>query len=156
MSRTSKIEHVVILKSKFDLDDRRVFFGQARLMPDRIVLKGLFYKRMIALSTIKEVRWSSNLIVLGLDDGDEVDLIIQSAALWKYELQARCGLTDNISTFEDLKSPSLGTDNAKLNEGSASDATGDASTTQVPTVSPGRESSYRIKSQFAQDRPQKD
>ena len=47
-----KVEHVVILKSKFDLEDRRVFFGRARLLPDRIILKGLGYKRIIRLSMI--------------------------------------------------------------------------------------------------------
>lgn len=94
MGKNLKIENVVILKSKFQLEFHRVFFGVAKLMPDRMVLRGLFYKRVILLTEIQEVRWSSNLVVLGLFGGEELEMIIQSAALWKYELQSRCNLTD--------------------------------------------------------------
>jgi len=153
MSRTSKIEHVVILNSKFNLEDRRVFFGRARLMPDRIVLKGLFYKRVVSLDAIQEVRWSSDLIVLGLRDGDELELIIQSAALWKFELQSRCGLTDNASTFPDPKRSEKPAGSTPAPSGLTP---GDASSTEIPSVSPGRESTYRVKSHFAQDRPSND
>jgi len=76
VARSQKIENVVILSSRFDLEDRKVFFGKAKLLPDRIILKGLFYKRVISIDEIKEVRWSSSLIVLGLYDGDELELMI--------------------------------------------------------------------------------
>ena len=72
MGRSSKIEQVVVLKSKFDLEDRRVLFGKARLLHDRIVLKGWFYKRVITLESIQEVRWSSDLVVLGLGTGKKL------------------------------------------------------------------------------------
>ena len=72
MGRSSKIEQVVVLKSKFDLEDSRVLFGKARLLPDRIVLKGWFYKRVITLESIQEVRWSSDLVVLGLGTGKKL------------------------------------------------------------------------------------
>ncbi|NQV72733.1 hypothetical protein HQ496_06395 [bacterium] len=159
MGRSSKIEQVVILKSKFDLEDRRVLFGTARLLPDRIVLKGWFYKRVIALNSIQEVRWSSDLVVLGLSDGEEIEMIIQSAALWKYELQARCGFTDVVQNLDKLNP---GSSNGDINstdvKGSpdfkedlfgSKDSPTNGSATQ-------RESSYRVKTAFAHDRPHTD
>jgi len=158
MGRSSKIEQVVVLKSKFDLEDRRVLFGTARLLPDRIVLKGWFYKRVITLESIQEVRWSSDLVVLGLRDGEEIEMIIQSAALWKYELQARCGFTDVVQNLEKLNPASSNGDlNSTGENGSAefkddlfgSKDSANGSTTQ-------RESSYRVKTAFAHDRPHTD
>lgn len=152
MVSKKKFEQVVVLKSKFDLEDRRVFFGVARLIPDRIVLKGLFYKRIIELDQIREVRWSSQLIVLGLFSGEELELVIQSPALWKFELQARCGLKDSINTFEKVK---ISTDSdRKITEDeislSANLATEDGVT---PKPVPTRESTYRLKPGFTPDRP---
>lgn len=147
MAQSQKIENVVILSSKFDLEDRKVFFGKARLLPDRIVLKGWFYKRIIPLDNIKEVRWSSSLIVLGLYDGEELEMIIHSAALWKFELQARCGLTDSNSGFDTL----LPT--AESNTSSSSD--GESRPVNPPKLVV-RESTYRVKSGFVGDRPSTD
>lgn len=165
MGKNQKIENVVILKSKFDLEFHRVFFGVARLMPDRIVLKGLFYKRVILLSEIQEVRWSSDIIVFGLFGGEELEMMIQSAALWKYELQSRCNLTDSViplvekggdsqasgSTIQDLPIPNLNATKLSVSQQEL-DYPGSAA-----KISPSvRESSYKVKSAFAQDRPQKD
>jgi hypothetical protein len=83
-----------VLESRFDLEERRVWFGKAKLMADRIVLKGWGYNRRIYLKDIVEVRWGGDELVIVLQDGEELDMRIRAAALWKYELQARCGLTD--------------------------------------------------------------
>jgi len=83
-----------VLESRFDLNERRVWFGKAKLLADRIVLKGLGYHRRIYLKDIVEVRWASDELVIVLEGGEEIDLAIRAAALWKYELQARCGLKD--------------------------------------------------------------
>jgi hypothetical protein len=83
-----------VLESRFDLNDRRVWFGRAKLLPDRMLLRGIGYERRIMLQDIVAVRWAADELVLVLADGDEVDMTIRSAALWKYELQARCGLKD--------------------------------------------------------------
>lgn len=72
-----------------------VLFGKAKLMADRIVLKGLFYEERIMLADIVEVRWAHDRLVIVTADETEFDMIIQAAALWKYELQARCGLQDS-------------------------------------------------------------
>jgi len=147
VARSQKIENVVILSSRFDLEDRKVFFGKAKLLPDRIILKGLFYKRVISIDEIKEVRWSSSLIVLGLYDGDELELMIQSAALWKYELQARCGLTDTNAGLDALPSA----------HGALEDSSSDGESRPVePPKLVVRESSYRVKPGFAGDRPTTD
>ena len=161
MASSGKIEQVVVLKSKFGLEERRIWFGLARLLPDRIVLKGLFYKRIIFLDAIQEVRWSSDLIVLGLFDGEEVELIIQSAALWKFELQARCGLTESTQNLAALKTtnpepvdPSGDGDGSEV-DGFISDLF-DSKENPSGGSTPHRESSYRVKTLFAHDRPKKD
>ncbi len=165
MGKNAKIENVVILQSKFDLEYRRVFFGQAKLMPDRVVLKGLFYKRVIMLAEVQEVRWSSDLIVLGLYNGDELEMIIQSAALWKYELQARCGLTDSVAPLVEKGGDSV-YPNANLNElpiptlnvrpPSTAQHELDYPENGSKITASSRESSYKVKTAFAQDMPQKD
>jgi hypothetical protein len=165
MAKNTKVENVIVLQSKFDLEFQRVWFGTAKLMPDRIVLKGLFYKRSVMLSQIQEVRWSSDLIVLGLYDGDELDMIIQSAALWKYELQARCSLTDPAMPLVEIDAV---VDNPKwtsLESGlpKSQPETSipiqkelDLSENGFKPVGSTRESSYKVKSLFAHDRPQQD
>lgn len=47
------------------------------------------------LADIVEVRWAHDRLVIVCADDSEFDMIIQAAALWKYELQARCGLQDS-------------------------------------------------------------
>ena len=85
-------------------------------------------------------------------------MIIQSAALWKYELQARCGFTDVVQNLEKLNTASSNGDlNSTGENGSAefkddlfgSKDSANGSTTQ-------RESSYRVKTAFAHDRPHTD
>ena len=165
MAKNTKIENVVVLQSKFDLEFRRVLFGTAKLMPDRIFLKGLFYKRTIMLSQIQEVRWSSDLIVLGLYDGDELDMIIQSAALWKYELQARCSLTDSAMPLVEndtvVDNPTWTSLESNLPKSQPESFIPiqkelDLSETGFKPTGSTRESSYKVKSLFAHDRPQQD
>ena len=154
MGRSSKIEQVVVLKSKFNLEYHRVFFGVARLLPDRIVLKGWFFKQIIFLDSIQEVRWSSDLVVLGLSDGEEIEMMVQSAALWKYELQARCGFTDVGHNMEGMNNSSTGAEKStEFNEELFPPKDKDAPTNGSSTH---RESSYRVKTLFAHDRPHTD
>ena len=183
------------LESRFDLNDQRVWFGKAKLLADRIVLTGLGYHRRIMLEDILEVRWAADELVIVLADGDEVDMTIRSAALWKYELQARCGLKDaGMATGlpDALKSapvrprpedidlqpqltPGTPTGDGVQGPDSAetlghATAAGDGSQGSEPADSdeadtaPGeqtemflqRESTYRIRSSFADDRPGRD
>ena len=174
MGRSRKIEQVVVLKSKFGLEERRVIFGIARLLPDRIVLKGLFFKRVIPLEQVQEVRWASDLVVLGLYDGEEIEMIIQSAALWKYELQTRCGLTDaalNVDTFNakdsqvgenvDSQPKTNGVDGGLFDSKPVDFKPVDPNDTATKDLDAQakilqRESTYRVKTLFAHDRPHKD
>ena len=130
-------------------------------MPDRIILKGLGYKRIINLDSISEIRWSSDLLAIGLEDGDEVDLMIQSAALWKFELQARCNLKD-VKADSHLKTEQA----PESDENQPRASSFEFSSVDTPNTPeafpedlfedplPQRESSYRLKSGFAEDRPQ--
>jgi hypothetical protein len=75
MPRRGKVDQVVILKSKFNFEHDRVFFGRARLLPNCIILKGLGFKQIVRLDEIQEIRWSSDLLAIGLTDGTEIDMI---------------------------------------------------------------------------------
>ena len=154
MAGRGKVEQVVILNTKFDLEDRRVFFGRARLLPDRIVLKGLGYKKVVKLDEIEEIRWSTDLICLFLDNGEEVDMMIQSSALWKFELQSRCGLSDSSTQLVSAKTMEANSVEEKSepaeNIESVLDALCDES---EPETLPKRESQYRVRSGFSGDRP---
>ncbi len=168
MSSNRKIEKVLILKSKFDLEDRRVWFGKARLLADRIILKGLGYSKSILLTSIKEVRWSSDLLVVECEDGDHVEMIIQSAALWKYELQARCSLKDaypgldkmSDSPVPHIEEPLLTGSETRDHE-SIPEPDPVVEEDSVPDVEPipemdARDPNYRIRQAYAQDRPRLD
>ena len=158
MAGRRNVEQVVILKSKFDLDDRRVFFGKARLLPDRIVLKGVGYKKVVKLDEIQEVGWSSDLLSLFLTSGEELDMMIQSAALWKFELQARCGFTDATNTsnsstdFAKVSSVTNEGDRTQIEDESDDDSNGSSDQAESESL-PKRESSYRVRTGFANDRP---
>lgn len=136
-----------VLESRFDLNERRIWFGKAKLLADRIVLKGLGYHRRIYLKDIVEVRWASDELVIVLEGGEEIDLAIRAAALWKYELQSRCGLKDAQS----------GGTRASILPSEAEDPLADADTTDqhaevafqpVETFLEST-SSYRIRDTFA-------
>lgn len=71
-----------------------MLFGRAKLMADRLILKGLGFSARIMLDDIVEIRWSGDMLEIECADGENYPLIIRAAALWKYELQARCGLKD--------------------------------------------------------------
>lgn len=179
-----------VLESRFDLNDERVWFGKAKLLADRIVLKGIGYYRKIDLADIVEVRWAASELVIVLQDGDEIDMTIKAAALWKYELQARCGLRDagsagaaagglqaalppeperdaSLDDVEgELKPPeteSLGTGSAEAGspDRAASESMGDEpmrrdeeQASEQTEMFLQRESTYRIRNGFAEDRPQ--
>jgi len=167
MARNRKIETVVILESRFQLEDRRVWFGKAKLLAERIVLKGWGYSKRIPLASIREVRWSSDILVLVCDDSEEVELIISSAALWKYELQARCGLKDVaagsfIDRRDGSEESSSDQDNGVDSSQTESEADGAAEVdgTNKSLSQPADEdqdsknsNSYRIRSAYAEDRP---
>jgi|GEM_PF-783395 len=178
-----------VLESRFDLNDQRVWFGKAKLLPDRIVLKGLGYHRRIDLEDIVEVRWVADELVIRLRNGDEIDMTIKAAALWKYELQARCGLTeaatgsttagatgtDTVPSAQERDEEALSPDAIDGEE----EAVGIPSRRSMPGLEGGeetvdddtsederpgeggqtemflqRESTYRIRNGFAEDRPQ--
>ena len=167
MARNRKIENVVILESRFQLEDRRVWFGKAKLLTERIVLKGWGYSKSIPLASIRKVRWSSDILVLVCDDSEDVELIISSAALWKYELQARCGLKDVAAgTFIDRRD---GREEAGSDQDSEADSSREESEADGAREADGNEKSvsqpadedqdsqssksYRIRSAYAEDRP---
>lgn len=83
-----------IAASKFQLEDRWVPFGRARLEKDHISLSGLGFRKKIQLSDIEEVYWQADILALKYDGGKILEMVIQSAALWRYELQTLCGLVD--------------------------------------------------------------
>lgn len=178
-----------VLESRFDLNDERVWFGKAKLLPDRIVLKGLGYHRRIDLEDIVEVRWAADELVIGLRNGDEIDMTIKAAALWKYELQARCGLTEaatgdiiaGMTTKETVSSVPERDEGAQSPDAivGEEEAIGNPTRKSKPGVEDGdetvdddtsgdewsgageqtemflqRESTYRIRNGFAEDRPQ--
>jgi hypothetical protein len=97
---------LVVIESRFTLTDRKIFFGRAKLLPDRVILKALGYRETISLEEIADVRWQGGELVIVLKNGDEYELMIDSAPMWKLELQSRCHLHDN----------SFGTSVRKLNE----------------------------------------
>ena len=175
-------DRLQVLESRFDLNDRRVWFGRAKLMPDRILLRGIGYQRRIMLEEIVEVRWAADELVLVLSDGDEVDMTIRSAALWKYELQARCGLKD--ASAAAILPDAAGSHPAKAPQSDAgmppspdqvvvNVPVGDGQSSPEPEMgqqgdedgqTPGsqtdmfhqKESTYRIRGPFADDRPGRD
>jgi hypothetical protein len=51
-----------VLESRFDLNDRRVWFGRAKLLPDLMLLRGIGYERRIMLQDIVEVRWAADAL----------------------------------------------------------------------------------------------
>lgn len=175
-----------VLESRFQLNDQHVWFGKAKLFADRVVLEGIGYKKLILLADIVEVRWASDELVIVTRDGEELDMTIPAAALWKYELQNRCGLKDAAqASSQDLNAAPL------TNEPSPDKGLGDsaASSFSTPVAEPelrvnppssgdgfdepahpsdseekdagqqkdmflNKESTYRLRSSFAEDRPQ--
>lgn len=175
-----------VLESRFQLNDQRVWFGKAKLLADRIVLKGIGFKKLILLTDIVEVRWASDELVIVTQDGEEVDMTIRAAALWKYELQSRCGLKDAAQESpQDLNAPRLANEPFPgMEEGDslAGSFSTPASEPELHIIRPSlgdgfdgpadvddaeekeagtqtdmflnKESTYRIRSSFADDRPQ--
>jgi len=84
----------IIQRTKFQLEDRWVPFGRARLENDHIRLSGLGYHQKVQLSSIQEMYWHDDLIALKCDGGKVIELIMRSAALWRYELHSLCSFVD--------------------------------------------------------------
>jgi hypothetical protein len=133
-----------------------------------------------------EVRWASDELIIVTQDGEEVDMTIRAAALWKYELQNRCNLKDaaqgstqalNTPRFPDgpISRDGSGdsTDSAFsmpaaepeliVNPPSQGDGFDDPLVPSAEEVNDSsqqtdmflsKESSYRIRNSFAEDRPQ--
>ncbi len=125
------------------------------------MLKGWGFSRRIPLASIREVRWSSDILVLVCDDSEDVELIISSAALWKYELQARCGLKDvSNGSFIDRRdgSEEVGSGQDGEEESLSAESEGDgADKRESQPADEDQDSqnnnSYRIRSAYAEDRP---
>ncbi len=83
-----------IAASKFQLENRWVPFGRARLEKDHISLSGLGFRKIIRLSDIEEMYWQADILALKYEDGEILEMVMESAALWRYELQTLCGLVD--------------------------------------------------------------
>ncbi len=83
-----------IAASKFQLENRWVPFGRARLEKDHISLSGLGFRKKIQLSGIEEMYWQADILALKYEDGEILEMVIESAALWRYEIQTLCGLVD--------------------------------------------------------------
>jgi len=175
-----------VLESRFQLNDQRVWFGKAKLLADRVVLKGIGYKKLILLADIVEVRWASDELIIVTRDGEEVDMTIRAAALWKYELQSRCGLKDaaqassqdlNAAPFTNEPSPDKGLGDSAgttfstplsepelrvnppslgdgFDEPAHPDDSEEKDAGQQTDMFLKKESTYRIRSSFAEDRPQ--
>lgn len=174
-----------VLESRFQLNDQRVWFGKAKLLADRIVLKGIGFKKQILLSDIVEVRWAADELIIVTLDGEEVDMTIRAAALWKYELQSRCGLKDaahgSTQALNASRLPGDSSPDALAGDSTASSFSMPASEPELRVNPPSRgdgfdeptrasdeeaeggeqtemflqkESTYRIRSSFADDRPQ--
>ena len=182
-----------MLTSRFKLEDRTVLFGRAKLMADRLVLRGLGVSARIMLEDIVEIRWSGDMLEIECADGENYPMILRAAALWKYELQARCGLKDvnpaiqlqasgdgptatsKVASDEDashseteslqegVEPRETGTDSpvpagdgahgevdALLTEGESAEKEQDPA---QQDMFPQRETSYKIRTGFAEDRP---
>ena len=94
MARKKNTVQIVVVESRFRLLDRRVYFGRARLLQDRIVLKAWGFRETILLKDVVDVRWLGAELTIVLANGDEYELLIDSAPMWKLELQSRCHLKD--------------------------------------------------------------
>ena len=83
---TRRFNSIVILESRFQFKDERVWLGKAKLLPDRIILSGMGYGERILLDEILRVEWSDDELTIVLEDDRVFELVIRSAALWKYEI----------------------------------------------------------------------
>jgi len=94
MARKKNTVQIVVVESRFRLLDRRIYFGRARLLQDRVVLKAWGFRETILLKDVIDVRWLGEEFTIVLSNGDEYELLIDSAPMWKLELQSRCHLHD--------------------------------------------------------------
>ena len=86
---------VLLLSSRFQYLDRRLFFTRARLFFDRIELTGWVlgkkHVRAIPLDDVAQVEWDPNTsaAVLHLSEGDPVRLRLSHLDSWKRSLEQR-------------------------------------------------------------------
>ena len=91
-----KFERIVKLTAKVSVPGQFMLFGKARLLPDRILVKGIGYSDTIMLDDIEAVGWIGDELTLSLRSGDDVTLVMRGAGTWKYEIQNRCGFNDPV------------------------------------------------------------
>ncbi len=89
-----------LLSSRFRYAGRRLFFGRARLYPDRIELSGItwrgIHRRSVPLDEVARVRWHGGdhqaaNFVLVLRNGETLSLWVAGSGLWKYRVEACLG-----------------------------------------------------------------
>jgi hypothetical protein len=94
---------VLLLTSRFQYLERRLFFTRARLFFDRIELSGWAvgkkHTRAIPLDAVDKIDWKTNTsdAVLHLTEGEPVALRLSQADRWKQSLTQR--LRWNTTTY---------------------------------------------------------
>lgn len=91
-----KTEHLVLLNARARFPDRRVFFGRARLLPDRLLFTAIGWSRTILMDDIQGVGWSSGIVTLELTDGELVDFEVKAPGTWKFAIQNQCGMNGSL------------------------------------------------------------
>ena len=92
---TNHPHSVVLLTSRFQYPDRRLFFTRARLFFDRIELSGWNlgskHTRAIPLDTVDKIDWKSDTpdAVVHLTEGESVALRLSQVERWKQSLDQR-------------------------------------------------------------------
>ena len=86
---------VLLLSSRFQYSDRRLFFTRARLFFDRIELTGWHlgkkHERSIALDEVTSIEWDAptSAAILHLTEGESVRLRLSHLDSWKQSLEQR-------------------------------------------------------------------
>lgn len=108
-SNPSNTSGNALLSSGFRYPRRRLFFGRARLYPDRIDLFEIgwtgFRRRTIWLRDVERISWRTDSersanVTLYLHDHEPLRLWVKGAGLWKYQIDERLG--HRLSVADDL------------------------------------------------------
>lgn len=97
MEPTTYRHRIELLRSGFQLPERRLFFGRARLYFDRIELSGwqlnARYVETIPLDAVTTIEWRDagkrTTGVLHLDDGRRIELNLDQGTRWREALDVR-------------------------------------------------------------------
>ena len=120
---TNHPHNVLLLSSRFQYPDRRLFFTRARLFFDRIELTGWHlgkkHERAIAIDDVSEIEWDtrSSAAILHLTDGEPVHLRLSHLDSWQYSLEQR--LHWNATNY--VRRPVSKTDSTARYDGSLTD-----------------------------------